>query len=246
MKITNYAIKNYQFTLIVVLMIAALGVSSMLKMPRAEDPSMNAPTYPVTVIYPGTSPKDMEELVVKPLERKISELEDIDKITTTIQDGLAVLIVEFDYNSDVDSKYQELTREVNNIRKDLPQDIYSIEVKKADPSSVNILQMEFVSENASRDLIRQHAEELKDRLEKVNGLKNVEIQGITDHIIKVDLDLAKMAYRHIPLNSVAQAIKSNLANIPGGRIIEGNKTFNIKTNTSLNSIDQIKNMIISG
>lgn len=246
MKITNYAIKNYQFTLIVVLMIAALGVSSMLKMPRAEDPSMNAPTFPVTIIYPGTSPKDMEELVVKPLERKISELEDIDKITTTIQDGLAVLIVEFDYNSNVDNKYQELTREVNNIRKDLPQDIYSVEVQKADPSSVNILQMEFVSENASRDLIRQHAEELKDRLEKVNGLKNVEIQGIPDHIIKVDLDLAKMAYRHIPLNSVAQAIKSNLANIPGGRIIEGNKTFNIKTNTSLNSIDQIKNMIISG
>src|SRR5690625_5660073 len=144
MNITNYAIKNYQFTLIMVLMVAVLGASSLLNMPRAEDPEMHAPLYPVTVIYPGTSPKDMEELVVKPLEKKIDELDNIKRIKTTINDGLAVLLVDFDYSSNVNDKYQEMSREVNRLRSQLTQDIDSIEVQKVDPSSVNILQMELV------------------------------------------------------------------------------------------------------
>ncbi len=71
MKISDYAVKNYQFTLIMVLMVMALGITTVLNMPRAEDPDMNPPNFPVVVVYPGASPKDMEELVVKPLEKRI-------------------------------------------------------------------------------------------------------------------------------------------------------------------------------
>src|SRR5699024_5472092 len=98
--------------------------------------------------YPGTRPKDMEELVVKPLVQKIYGLDNIKKIKTSISDGLAVFEVEYDYKSDVNDKYQELTREVGAMRDKLPKDIYRIEVKKFDPSDVNVLQMELISENA--------------------------------------------------------------------------------------------------
>src|ERR1043166_453102 len=99
-------------------------------MPRAEDPDIHAPQFPIVVVYPGTSPKDMEELVVKPIEKKVSELEDLKKITTRIDDGVAVVNVEYKYSSDVEAKYQELVREVNALRPELPDDIYSIEVRK--------------------------------------------------------------------------------------------------------------------
>ena len=112
MKISDYAVKNYQFTLVIFLMIIALGVTTILNMPRSEDPEMNPPQYPIVVVYPGTSPKDMEELVAEPLERKISELENIKQIKTTISDGVAVLLVEYKYESDVEEKYSELVREV--------------------------------------------------------------------------------------------------------------------------------------
>ena len=100
MKISDYAVKNYQFIFVIFLMIIALGVTTILNMPRSEDPELNAPQFPIVVVYPGTSPKDMEELVAEPLERKISELEDIDRIKTTIGDGVAVLFVEYKYESD--------------------------------------------------------------------------------------------------------------------------------------------------
>lgn len=244
MKIAAYAIKNYQFTLIMVLMVIALGVSTILNMPRSEDPELNAPNFPVIVVYPGTSPKDMEELVVKPLEQKIYGLDNIKRIKTNINDGLAVLLVEYKYNSNVDDKYQELVREVNGVRSQLPQDIHSIEVKKIDPSNVNVLQMALVSENASRDKLKKAAEDLQDVLEKIQGLKNVEIQGLPDQIIRVDLQLDKSAQLNIPVNYIVNALQSEIANIPGGSVNEGSKSFNIKTNGNYRNIDEIKNTVV--
>jgi multidrug efflux pump subunit AcrB len=245
MKISDYAVKNYQFTLIMVLMVMALGITTVLNMPRAEDPDMNAPNYPVVVVYPGASPKDMEELVVKPLEKRIYGLDDIKTLKTSIRDGLAVLFVEYKYNVNVDDKYQELVREINSERANLPQEIYSIEVQKVSPSDVNILQVALVSENASRDKLKNAAENLQDRLEKITSLKNVEIVGLPDQLVKIDLDLERLAQLRIPVANVANAVQSEVANIPGGSINAGNKSFNVKTSGSYESLDEIKNTIVS-
>lgn len=227
-----------------VLMVVAVGISTIFTMPRSEDPELDAPIFPVVVVYPGTSPKDMEELVVKPLEKQIYALDNIKRIKTSINDGLAVLAVEYQYNVNVDDKYQELVREVNGMRSQLPEDIYSIETKRIDPSNVNILQIALVSENASRDRLRQAAEDLQDELEKVRALKNVEVQGLPDPIIRVDLQTEKLAQWQIPISTVASALQSEIANIPGGSVNQGNKTFNIKTNGNYQDIEEIRNTIV--
>src|SRR5688572_33476422 len=98
MKISDYAVKNYQFTLVIYIMIIALGISTILNMPRSEDPEMHAPTYSVVVLYPGTGPKDMEELIVDPLEKEFSAMENVLRIRTNIRDGLAVFRIEYKYN----------------------------------------------------------------------------------------------------------------------------------------------------
>jgi multidrug efflux pump subunit AcrB len=245
MKISEYSIKNYQFTLIMVLMVIAIGVSTVLNMPRSEDPELNAPIFPVVVVYPGTSPKDMEELVVKPMEKQIYGLDDIKRIKTSIRDGLAVLAVEYRFRVNVDDKYQELVREVNSLRGQLPQDVYLIDVQKIDPSNVNILQMSLVSENASRDKLRKAAEDLQDELEKIPALKNVEIQGLPDPVIKVDAQLDKLSQLHLPVTLIGNALQSEIANIPGGSVNEGTKSFNIKTNGNYQNIEEIKNTVVA-
>ncbi|MEJ0055126.1 MAG: efflux RND transporter permease subunit [Bacteroidota bacterium] len=245
MKISEYAVKNYQFTLVIFLMIIALGVTTILNMPRSEDPEIHAPQFPVVVIYPGTSPKDMEELVAEPIERKVTSLEGIKRVKTNISDGVVVLFVEYKYESNLEEKYQELVREVNSLRDVLPRDIFSIEVRKVLPSDVNVIQLALVSENASRDKLRKNAENLRDELEKVNTLKKVTIFGLSDPIVRVDLQLEKMASMHIPLDAVTGSIQSEIANIPGGSVDAGNKSFNIKTSGNYVDLDEIKNTVIS-
>jgi len=245
MKITDYAVKNYQFTLVIFIMIIALGITTLLNMPRSEDPEMHAPTFTVVVVYPGTSPGDMEELVVKPLEKEIWGLENVKRIRTSIGDGVAALRVEYKYNSNVDNKYQEIVRVVNSKRPELPADIVSIDVQRFQPSDVSIIQVALVSENASREKMKYYAEKLQEELEKLPALKKVEIHGIPDPQVRVELDLEKMSQMHLSLNAVTGSLQSEIANIPGGSISAGQRSFNIKTSGNFQSIEEIKNTIVS-
>ncbi len=245
MGLIKYPIKNYQFTFIVVLMVVAIGVSSILTMPRAEDPEMRPPNFPVVVVYPGTNPKDMEQLVVKPIESRLYDLDNIKRIRTTVVNGLAVLFVEYEHGIDYDNKYQELIREVSALRPQLPDQLYSIDVQQIDPTGVNVLQVALISENASRSLMKAVSDDLKDELEKVKALKAVAVSGLTDQLIRVDVEPTKLAQLGIPLNQVMQAIQSEGANIPGGSVLAGGKVFSIKTSGNYQSIDHIKQTIVS-
>lgn len=244
MRITSFFVKNYQFTLVAFLMVVVVSVTTLFTMPRAEDPEINPPQFPIVVIYPGTSPKDMEELVVKPIETRVSELENLKKITSKIDDGVAVISVEYKYESDVESKYQELVREINAIRPQLPQDIYSLEVKKVTPTDVSVIQVALVSENASDERLKYFAEQLKEDLEKVKSLKKVEYWGVPEQVVRVDLKLDKIAQLRIPINYVIGSIQSEGANIPGGNVRAGSKTFNVKTSGKYKSLEEIQNTVV--
>jgi len=244
MKIAEFAVKNYQFTLIMFLMAAAVGVTTLLTMPRSEDPEIEAPQFSVVVVYPGTSPKDMEELIVDPIEERLNGLEDMKRIKTTISDGLAVLRVEYKYESNPDDKYQEMVREVNALRTELPAEVVSLEVKKFQPSDVNVMQVALISENAPRATLKKYAESLQDALEQLPELKNVEVHGLPEQIVRISLRLEKIAQMHIPLEAISGSVQSEMANIPGGSVDAGGKAFSVKTSGNYSSVDEIGNTIV--
>lgn len=232
MWITRYAVKNSPFTLVIFLMIVVVGMNTLLSMPRAEDPEMNAPIYPIVAVYPGTSPEDMENLVVDPIEKRVTELDDIKRVYSTIKDGVAVIRVDALYGVDVDRKHQELVQEINALRAELPPDVRSIDVQKATPTSVNVLQVALVSENAPRHIMKEQAERLQEELETVPMLKKVEVNGLPAATVRIDLELEKLARLNIPLSQVIGAVQSEMANIPGGSVDVGTKTLNVKTSGS--------------
>lgn len=226
------------------LMVVLLGFSTIINMPRSEDPELNTPFFPIVIVYPGTSPRDMEELAVDPLEKKIYALENIKRIQSSIGDGVAVLNVQYAYKCDPEEKYQELIREVNAMRKELPEEILSIDVQKVTPSSVNIIQAALISENVSSEKLREKAEDLQEELEKIPALKNVEIHGLEGQLVRVDLHTDKMAGMKLPLDAVFGSIQSELSAIPGGSIEAGNKSFNVKTSGKYTSVEDIRNTIV--
>jgi len=243
MKISAYAVKNSQFTLVIFLMIIVLGITTMLNMPRSEDPDMHAPMFNVIVVYPGTSSRDIEDRVVNPLEKTISGLDDIKRLRTSISNGVAVIRVEYKYSSNVDAKYQEIVREVNSKRPELPADIYRIEIQKQQPSDVNILQVALISENAANSKMQYYAEKLQDALETVNPLKQVSIFGLPGQQVRIELDLEKIAQMNLPLSVITNSLKSEMASIPGGSIDASKQTFNVITN-EYRTLDAVKNTVV--
>jgi multidrug efflux pump subunit AcrB len=244
MRMTSFFVKNWQFTLVLFIMVIVVSTTTMLSMPRAEDPEINPPQFPIIVVYPGTSPIDMEELVVKPIEKRLSELEDIKKIKTEVKDGVAELLVEFKYSSNVNDKYQELVREVNSIRDQLPKDLYSLDIRKVTPTNVNVIQIALVSENASGEKMKFYAKHLKEKLEKIPSLKKADYHGIPDQQIRIDLNTDKIAQLKIPLNYIIGSIQSEAANIPAGSIRAGSKVFNVKTSGKYKNLEEIQQTVV--
>ncbi|MEP7323801.1 MAG: efflux RND transporter permease subunit, partial [Saprospiraceae bacterium] len=245
MNITSFAVKNYQFTIIIFILALALGLNSLLNMPRGEDPPFGAPIFSIFAVYPGTNPADMEQLVAKPIEEALHKLGDIKKIFSVCSDGLMYCQVDFNYGVDVDTKNNDVNREMNKIRPDLPDGLLELRVQKASSSDVVILQSALVSETATSREMNDLADELKRNLERVKDLKYVQIQGAHEEKIDVQLKLGRMASMGIGINQIMGSIAQNNVNIPGGTIDIHTKQFNIKTNSDLKTIDDIRNIVIN-
>ncbi|MGS2762898.1 efflux RND transporter permease subunit [Sinomicrobium sp. M5D2P9] len=242
--ITSFFVKNSSFAVVSLIAILALGMNSLLNMPRGEDPEVNFPRFFVIAVYPGASPLDMEDQVVKPLEDRINELNDIKKFRSIIEDGLAVIDVEYEFDVDRDEKYSEMVREVNAARNELPDGLYLLEVQEFNSSDVNIFQIALISETASYAEMEKIAEDFEEELEKVSGFKKVETWGYPEQEVKVELNLQKIAQHGIPLDYIYGALQSENVNIPGGAINMNSRRFNVKTSGDYDDLEDIRNTVV--
>ncbi|MFN8239763.1 MAG: efflux RND transporter permease subunit [Bacteroidales bacterium] len=244
MKISELSVRNYQFTIVIFLMLIALGVYSFIRIPQAEDPEFPISIFPVIAIYPGASPVDIEQLVVDKVEKSINELEDIKRIKTEIKDGVAIIVIEFESGSDPDKKYDEILRQINSIRSTLPTDLYSIETLKIQAGNTNIVQAALVSESAGYQELRTNGEQIIDELSAIPGVRKAELMAAPARELRVSVNLARMAKSHVSVSQLLGAIQSENSNIPGGSIEIGPKKFNVKTTGSYSSLDEVKRTIV--
>jgi multidrug efflux pump subunit AcrB len=149
------------------------------------------------------------------------------------------------FGTDADEKFDEVVQQINSIRNDLPDDIYDLEILEWSSTDVVIMQLALVSETAEYAELEEDADQLKKILEKVDGVKQVGILALPGQEVRISLDVEKMAQMNISLERVSQAILSNNANIPGGSVEAGTRNFNIKTSGTYNSLDEIRNTVVS-
>ncbi len=246
MNLTRLAIRNAQFVVIVILIAIVLSIRSFISMPRSEDPQVSFPFYNMIVVYPGTSPEDMENLIVDPLEKAINELDGITEIEAFVSEGLARVSIHSDFDGDYTEKYNEVLRQVNSVRGNLPEGIALFDVRQIKPEDmVNYLVFALSSENVSYSELQNLAEDLEDKLETVKGLNKIKIEANPAEEIRVSLDYQRMAAQNINLGQVAGVLKSNNVNIPGGNVGAGTKNFTIKSTGGYENIEEIKNTIIA-
>lgn len=241
----KFSINNYQFVLIIFVVSLIWGINSFLTMPRTEDPPASQPGAVVTVLYPGASPSDMEQLIVKPIEEKVNGLEEISQIKSVAGNGFASINVSFEYGRyDFDAKYDDVVQQVNEVKSDLPTGIKDIKFRKKTTTDTKILQLALSSETIEFSDMRLWAESLEKKLEKVQGIKTVDILALPEQQVKILMKPDKMVNMGIGISDIENGIKANNQNIPGGEVVMGENTFNVKTSGTYESIDEIKNTVV--
>jgi len=246
MKIAELSVKHYQFTVLMFAMLVVLGITSWLSIPRGEDPTFPAPNYTVIAVYPGANPTDLEQLVVDKIEERLNVLENLKDMKSTVRDGLAVVLVEFDVSVDADRKYDEVVREMNALRPDLPTDLTRLTVRRGGSENVNIAQVALVSERAPWLELQDLAERLEKRLEAVPGVRGAETWGFPSREVQVQLDLGRLSELQLPVSRILGAIGSDAANVPAGSVDVGRRRFNVKTDGTYTDIEEVRNTIVGG
>jgi multidrug efflux pump subunit AcrB len=246
MQLPALAIRTYQFTIVLFLLLVMLGVVSFFTMPRSEDPQFDFSAAVIKVVSPGTIPMDMEKLVVDPIEEALNELEDIKNIKTDVEDGLSVIRIEFLYGTDPDDKYDEVVASIARIRNDLPDSIVALKIDKISPADVSILQLALVSNQASYAELKRHAEALEQRLERASGVKRVDVEALPQLEVQIKVDQRQVNALGISLDEVFAAVQGAAQNIPGGHANGGDRRFTVRTSGDYQSLQQIEDTVIRG
>ncbi|HEX8391049.1 MAG TPA: efflux RND transporter permease subunit [Longimicrobium sp.] len=245
-RISELAVRNWQFTVVITAMAAAVGLNAWVNVPRSEDPTFPIAIYPVVAVYPGASPADLERLVVEPVEEAIGELDGLKTMKTQVEDGVAVIRAEFDPGVDPDRKYEEVLREVNGLRPSLPAELHSLTVDRTSAADVNIVQAALVSEAVPFRILQEQADRLQDRVKRVPGVRDAEVWGAPEREVRVNLDLGRAAQLGIAPAQVLGAVGSESANIPGGSVDAGSRRFNVKTSGDYTSVDEVRETVVGG
>ncbi|QJR37037.1 efflux RND transporter permease subunit [Gemmatimonas groenlandica] len=245
-KLAEFSVKRWQFTVLLFLMFGALGVTSWMAIPRAEDPDFPVPIFTTVAVYPGASPEDMEQLVTEPIEKKLKSLTEVKKLESTSSDGLSVIKIEFEAESDAERKYDQVIREVNALRAELPSALQRLEVLRNENSDLTVFQVALVAPQAPYAQVDDMAKRFEDALERVPGVKKAERWAAPPREMQVTLDLGRMARLGLTPAQVLNALGSDNAQIPGGSVDVGTRRYNIATTGRYKNAEDVQRTVIAG
>ena len=231
-KPTSWSIKNKTSIYLLIIFVSAIGVYEFLTLPKEQFPDIVIPTIYVSTTYVGNSPKDIENLVTKPIEKQLKGITGakINKITSTSLQDYSAIIVEYSTDVKTEVALQKTKDAVDKAKIDLPTDLTA----EPDVQEVSFSEQPIMFVNLSGDYnmisLKKFADDAKDKLEELPELTRVDIVGAPEREFQINMDNYKMQSANITFNDVANAVQAENVDISGGLLDVGNmkRTLQIK------------------
>lgn len=219
-KPTSWVIDHTTVAYVATIAITLWGLSIFTSLPKESYPDIVVPQIYVSTIYAGTSPKDMENLVTRPIEKEIKGITGarIRKITSTSIQDYSSILVEFETDVEVDVAKQKVKDAVDKARTDLPTDLTE------EPDVIEVAFSDFpimfvnLSGNYDDLTLKKYAEDLQDRFEELPEVNKADIAGAPEREIQVNVDKYKMESAGITFDNIANAIQGENVDISAGNI----------------------------
>ena len=240
-------IERKTLIIMIIIMVFVAGIFSYFQMPKQRFPKVVLPVATVTVIYPGATAEDMEQLVSEKVEHVCMELDGFDKCETTAGDSYSVTSVNLSMDlsqEEVDDQFDDLRNKLDALKSDLPSGVTSITVNDDVMDTAGLI-LAVSGDNISNDELSQRSKEIADELRLVDGVKKVDIHGDVPSEVKITVNIDKLNDTNVSLAELAEIIGYHNSTLPTGSVnVEGNE---IKVNSSgqFESLDDIKNIVVS-
>ncbi len=243
-KLTTLALKNKNTVYLGVFVLLIFGVISYLTMPKELFPEINFPTVYVQTIYPGNSPEDIENLISRPLENELQTVQGINKLRSNSLQDFSMIFVEFQTNVDIKEAMVEVKDAIDKAMSELPDDLLADpSVMDLDFSSFPILNVN-LSGDYSMVQLKDYAEYLQQEFERVYEIARVNISGVDERVIRIDIDLLRMESLGLGFQSIENALMMENVTMAGGELKIGGTRRSVRTVGEFKTINDIKNIII--
>lgn len=239
-------IKRPVFTTMFIMVLVVFGLISYPRLGVDLYPDVELPMVAVTVTYEGTAPEEMETLVTKPIENRVSQVSGIKTMTSTIREGYSQTMLEFDIGTDPRQMASEVREKVAGIRRRLPDDIDEPVVARFDQASSPIVSYSLSSATRSTGEIRRILNDnVKDRLQMIEGVADVSVLGASNRAIKLHVNSEKLKAYGISFQTILSKVNAANMNTPGGKIKSDKETITVRTLGKMQSVDDFKKIIVA-
>ena len=243
---TSWSITNKTSIYLLMLFISLGGIYQFLTLPKENFPEVIIPTMFVQTVYVGNSPKDIENLVTRPLEKQIKSISGvkINKFTSSSQQDFSLITVEFSTDVKTDVALQKVKDAVDKAKGDLPNDLtQEPRVMELNISDQPIMFVN-ISGNYSTVQLKKYADDLKDKLESIPQINRIDLAGAPEREFQINVDNYRMQTAGITFDDISAAIQRENLDLSGGLLEVGNMQRNLQLKGQLKSANDIANIIV--
>jgi multidrug efflux pump subunit AcrB len=243
---TNWAIRSKTAIYLIVLFVTIWGVSLFVTLPKEQFPDIVIPTIYVQTIYVGNSPKDIENLVTRPIEKKLKGISGVKivKMTSTSLQDFSAIVVEFNTNVPTDIAIQKVKDAVDKARGELPNDL----TQEPTVQEISFSEFPIMYVNVSGDYdavkLKEFADRLQDKIEELSQITRVDIVGAPEREIQINVDNYKMQVAKVTFNDIENAVARENADISAGLLEIGDQKRTLRIKGQFDNAFDINQVIV--
>ena len=235
---------NSKLTILLMIALMIIGAYSSTLIPREEEPQIIVPMADVMVGYPGANPTEVENRVVKPLEKIISNIKGVEHVHSMAMNGKAMIIVQFFVGEDTERSYVKLYDEMMKNKNIFPKGVYEPLIKTRSIDDVPMLGLTLWSEKYNDFQLRQITEELSSEVKKIKDVSLTNVIGGRSRQLKVIVDKDKMAESNVDALGIMQMIQAGNGSSQSGSFNSNDQEYLVTTGEFLSSAEDVGNLVI--
>src|SRR5215213_7329804 len=244
-KLAEICVRRPVFATVLILALTVVGIFSYFSLGVDLFPKVDFPVITITVVNPGASPQEVETEITDKVEAAVNTISGIDELRSTSVEGVSQVFVAFVLDKNPDIAAQEVRDKVDLILGDLPETSEAPIVQKLDTDAAPVIRIAVSAPRALRDVTDIADKEIKERIESLNGVGQVQILGSQEREIHIWLDPDRMRAFNVTVAEVANAVRAQNIEIPGGRVDEGARELTVRTMGRVIEPEQFNNIAVA-
>src|SRR6185503_7951168 len=243
--LAEICVKRPVFATMLVMSLVVVGAFSFFSLGVDLFPKIDLPTITVTVTNPGASPQEIETEITDKVEAAVNTISGIDELRSTSTEGVSQVFITFILDKNADVAAQEVRDKVNLVIPDLPETAEEPVVQKLDTDAAPVLRIAVSAPRSLRDVTDLADKQIKKRIESINGVGQVEIVGGSEREIRILVDPDRLRAFNVTVNEVANAVRQQNMEVPGGRVDEGVRELTVRTMGKIVNPVEFNNLIVA-